>query len=421
MENFLQDKKGTEKEPPVDKPEQLAAPQQAPDKPKDDGPTILTIYKSHGVTLKRDADKLTAKLKANGQEVALGQPFENTKEGLAAADALLKKLEEEKKADLTKRYGVSFSTEGEDVEKQVLSINPDQSFERGEMVKARAPKLSELYGIEAALAGAQPSHVALDGKAVKFYFLKDKYVKRDDDSTKANMVKTDKDGRPAVYIWPNATDGMPLTEKDYKLPADFEEYTVQSLLTHELGHNSIYRLGWETEKTLVEACKRLGWAPYDDPDTKETVWLIQGKKNDYYKLDETWIATNQQGKPIDKDGKVVASADDALKVEASEVRKLALYAPPTDYFDNAVEVAAEAFMMLRSSKGRREQLLTRSPVIYDYIKGKDQEDIDLTHGKNPGGDSKKIRVPDGTIVDNTQANQKMIKDFEDEVAQRQKK
>ncbi len=422
MEYFLRDPKQEGETPTqaeVQKPEHQEVgekPKTQPAADKNDGPSILSIYKTHGITLTRDGDKFVAKLKVNGQEVALTQPVENTKEGIASVDAQLKKLEDEKKADLTKQYGVQFAAEGEDVEKQVLKVNPDQSFARGEMVKARAPKLTELYGIEATLGNAQPSTKALDGTAVKFYFLKDKYVKRDDESTKANFVKTDKDGRPAVYVWLGATDGMLLTEKDSKISAGStsEEYTIQSLLTHELGHNTIYRLGWETEKTLVEACKRLGWAPYDDQDSKETIWLIQGKKNDYYKYSEgeTWIATNAQGKPVDKDGKVVKTDDEALQLSAEDVRKRALYPPPTDYFDNAVEVAAEALMMLRVSKERRELLLSRSPVIYEYIKGKDQEDLDLTYGKSAVGESKMIRIPDGTIVANTPENQKMIKDFE---------
>lgn len=437
MENFLRNPKAESEGAAKTTPEQAVRPEQqdraerpsstqpSPEKGTKDSLTISSIYRAHGILMTRDGDKLVPKLKVNGQEVTLGQPFENTKEGLAAADAHLKNLEEQKKADLTKRYGVQFSIEGEDVEKQVLKLNPDQTFERGEMVKARAPSLSELYGVEATLANAQPSHTANDGTAVKFYFLKDKYVKRDDDSTKANFVKTDKDGKPAVYVWPRATDGMPLTEKDLKVQPDsiVEEYSVQSLLTHELGHNTIYRLGWETEKTLVEACKQLGWAPYDDRDSKETIWLIQGKKNDFYKLfdGETWIATNAQGKPVDKDGKVVASEDDAHKLPAEEVRQLALYPPPTDYFDNAVEVAAEALMMLRSSQVRRNLLLSRSPVIYEYIKGKDQEDMDLTHGKTGSGESKMIRIPDGTVVANTAEHRKTIKDFEDAVTSAKKK
>lgn len=427
MENFLRDTKAATQDPkdpeqPI-QVEQLEKGERQPSTKPENGqkadPTISSIYRAHGILMAREGDKLVAKLKVNGQEVTLGPPVENTREGLAQADAHLKQLEEQKKVELTKRYGVQFSTEGEDVEKQVLKLNPDQSFDRGEMIKARNPSLSELYGIETTLTNAQPSHTAADGTAVKFYFLKDKYVKRDDDSTKANFVKTDKDGRPAVYIWPRATDAMPLTEKDLKVQPDslVEEYSVQSLLTHELGHNTIYRLGWETEKTLIEACKQLGWAPYDDQDSKETIWLIQGKKNDFYKLleGETWIATNSQGKPVDKNGKVVQSEDDALKLEAEEVRKLALYPPPTDYFDNAVEVAAEALMMLRSSQVRRQLLLARSPVIYEYIKGKDQEDIDLAQGKTASGDSKMIRIPDGTVVANTPENRKSIKDFEDSI------
>lgn len=419
MEKSLRDKN----EPADQKPEGAAAQTHLADGARNETPTRLSIYKTYGIRCQDEGSQVRVRIHENGENTALGKPFDDSPAGLKAADAFLRAFSDKKKTELTARYGVSFSTEGEDVEKQVLAVHPDQTLERGNMLKSRAPTIPELYGIEAALRQAAPSQQAKDGKVVKFYFLKDPYVKDGEGAAKANFVNKDKDGRPAVYVWPKSTDRMPVTEKDNKGPKNFDYSTIQSTLTHELAHNTTYRLGWDNDKTLAEACKKLGWDPYDDPKTKETIWLIRGKKGEHYNsLDgDFWVATDSKGKPVDRDGKVVLAEDKALKVTTDQVRDLALYAPPTPYCANAVELAADSFMMFRVSKEKRAALLTRSPVIYDYIKGKDQEDIDISYGKDAGGHSKMIRIPTGLLERNTEENRQLIQDFEQETIAKNKK
>ncbi len=369
----------------------------------------------HGVDLSWQGEQLLFHIRVNGEDKKLMQT-DRTPQGLAQADRQLDLLVASKLKEIESKFKVTFSQEGEDIEKQVVKENPDGSLDRGAMIAARAPRLDELYGIEAALAHAAPSHLTKDGKeAVKFYFLQEKFVKGDNGTTLANYVNKDKNGKPAVYFWPGSADGRMITEADLKKWGAPEEFSIESLLTHELAHNSQYRLDWDQSANLERFSNAIGWAPYEDPATHETIWLIKGKQGDYFKYDKAgddWLRCNQQGKLLDGAGKPATAEKDAQHLSTAAVRDEALVRPPTEYFDNAVEMDAEGMRMFRVNSAQRQQLLETSPVLYRFIKEQDQADINLNFGTNEKGQPHKIRLPDGSLSQNVANNSKIVADFE---------
>lgn len=77
----------------------------------------------------------------------------------------LEELTHEKISDLNSKYHVSFSLDGENaVRPWVQSKNNPDKLVPGAMLHARAPRLSELMGIEAALQASEPSQF-IDAKS----------------------------------------------------------------------------------------------------------------------------------------------------------------------------------------------------------------------------------------------------------------
>lgn len=375
----------------------------------------------YGVLATPEHDQLRFHIQVDGKDQTL---FVLDAKDEAARDAAaleankrLREITQAKQEELEAKYHVAFSRQNEDVEKQITKVNVDNTFERSDaMIHARTPRLDEIYGIEAALKHSAPSYVSKDGKQpVKFYFLEDQLVKGDKSSTLANYVNKDKDSRPAVYFWPNSSSSRPITEEDLKKNGLPEEYSIESLLTHELGHSSQYRLGWDNSEKLEKLSNDMGWAPYEDPNTHETVWLIKGNGDDRYKLaadGEQWLRTNKAGDLVDKAGNPVKEEKDAEHLSPSDVRKKALIPPPSDYFDNACEMAAEGFMMFRTSAERRKHLMETSPEFYTFIKAQDQADINVAFGTKADGNPEMIRNKDGNLVENNGSNRQAVTDFE---------
>jgi hypothetical protein len=283
----------------------------------------------------------------------------------------------DKQKELTDKYKVQFSKDNEDADKQWV-IKADGTLDRGDMIKSRKPTLNELRGIEAALEKAHPSELSKDGKtAVKFYFLQDTYIKGDTGETIATYRNKDLHGNPAVFVLPHATDGRPITEADR--PAE-GEYSIESLLVHELAHNTEYSLNWDEEKTLIAISEKLGWAPYEDAKTHETIWLIKAKDNQFFKYvpaEDQWIRCNSSGGMVDKNGMPVDDQKKAQLVSTTFVRDNAVVRPVTDYFDNVTEMFAEGMMFYRLGGKRREQLEKESPTLFAFVKEQDEAERKL--------------------------------------------
>ncbi len=383
------------------------------------------FQKKQGVTVETKDGKYVYVLKLQGQDKELLTTDASTK-GLEKAEAELARLRREKIAELEKTFKVNFSADGEDILKQWVQKD-DCSWERGGMIKARSPNLAELSGIEAALYKAQPSQLTKDGsQGVKFYFLTAHYYKHD--VALAYHVQQDKNNRPAVYFEPGANEGKPITEKDADKMGKHHLYSIEAVTHHELMHNAQQNLDWNTPKEKEKWARKLGWLPYEDPNTHETKWIFTGKKDDLYRRDQDhckdafkWCACGNHGGLENDKGGNVAKVKDAKQYTLDQVRDLAQVKPSTRYFVNPLEMFAEGGMKYRINEKRREELLTDSPRLYDAVKEHDQQEVNSRYGKDKSGAPNYIRSASGVLVKNTAETRAEVQAFEDKIRKAEKK
>lgn len=333
---------------------------------------------------------------------------DNSREGLSRAEKQIEQLTAAKELQLKADYKLRFSKEQEEVVGQV-AIAPDGSVTHGKMIYARAPYLSELYSIEGLMERATPSQLTKDGKeGVKFYFLKDSLY-QDDHGAVATYRHSDKEDKPAIYVAP-AGIGATLvkTGENFAWQGGVDGHMV----LHEFSHNSQFRLGIDEEKRLIQFSQRCGFDAFLKPGTDETIWALRSKDGKLYRHDNDlggWQQIDKSGNPVktkDSSNDKGEVLDDIEMAAKAEVR------PPTFYFDNPVEMAAEGMAMLKESASSRKELLVKTPIFYQFMKEKDQEDIDLAYGLDKTGKAKIIRRPDGKLTTNDEVARKLILDFE---------
>lgn len=330
---------------------------------------------------------------------------DNSREALATAEKQIEQLSKAKEQQLNTDFKLRFSQENEEVVGQ-LAIAPDGKISHGKMIYARAPFLSELYSIEGVMERATPSQLSKDGKeGVKFYFLKDSLY-QDDRGATATYIKSDKQDKPAIYV---GKDGIGTTLVKKGEQFEWQGGLDAHMVLHEFSHNSQLRLGLAEEKRLIQFSNGCGFAPFERPGTNETIWALRSKDGTLYRYDKE-IGGWQQ---IDDKGNLVKSAENKTEVlDDIDMAKLAEVRPPTFYFDNPLEMAAEGMAMLKEGASSRKELLIKTPVFYKFIKEQDQIDINLAFGLDTNGKAKLIRQPDGKLTANDEAAQKIILEFE---------
>lgn len=383
---------------------------------------------SNGIDFDYKNNKFHFKLKA-GREIALFVT-DGSAAGLKDAETELSKLILKKIAELESTFKVSFSADNEVVEKQWVK-NDKGEWERGAEVKARLPRLDELYGIEAALYRAQPSHKAKDNPArgIKFYFLLDDLTKGE---RPLATYRSNRDGGPAIHYYPNSTKGRVVLERDAQFdPTRAMGHTyasIEALTMHEISHNHQYVIDWWTviEKDVAD---ELGFVSTGEG------WAIKAKGKDksgnrylYRKNDKTdkWAR-------CDTTGKLIAGEPE---LSSAEMRQNALNRPMTYYFPSPSETYAEGVMVLRLGGVYRGSLLAENPALYGVAKRLDQKEIDQIYGMNTyldwesGQDqwgrqvwyqvqkerSSYIRGADGYLVKNTDANRQAVAQYEQKVS-----
>lgn len=298
--------------------------------------------------------------------------------------------------ELETKYGVHFARPGEPKPRQL----DGEGNAKGKELDIRDPNMRELKGVEAALSKASPSHKGADGKPLTFYFLKDKSFSPGSDGAAA--YHPDVNGRPAVVVDPGSTDKAPITEKDRKDPghADHNNHrSIESLIIHELGHNSEEKV-FKNPSEQADFYRKMGWDTIPGQKPGPGNWMLKGKDGRGYAPP----ADGGIGKweRINRDGRVTA------KVDRERVERLAKEKPATDYFEGPHEMLAEAATMLRLGDGHRSHLMENNPNLYNLIKGFDQREIDQSFGKG-----KFIRSYEGQLVPNNDANLKALRDQEE--------
>lgn len=384
---------------------------------------IADFQEKSAVEVVRNGKNYDYRLSVNGVDRVLFST-EGSAKGLDAAEKQLAKLVQDKQNELTKTFKVDFSKAGDDVCKQWIQ-KPDCSWEQGPMVKARAPLLVELYGIEAALYRADPSHLNKAGtQGLKFHFLEDNYYK--DQPVLAYYIYADKDKRPSVYFEPGANNRKPATEADADRLVRHQLFSIEALTLHEINHHHQANMGWYDAKTEEARGKEIGWLPFQDTKTNERKYMLIGKNGEFYrrgkdhcKDTEVWVACNNKGEPLDANGKPAASFKAAKQFTGTEIAARAQVKPLTYYFPNPKEMFAEGLMLFRLNSSRRANLLAESPQLYEAVKKQDEEESKTYYGVKADGSPKYIRGVEGGLVENNEKNRKAVLELE-EKARKQK-
>ena len=369
------------------------------------------------VTVTRKGEKFEYSISYDGKDKILATTDATTK-GLEEADKKLTEQVLEKMKELEKTFSVTFSKAGDDVVKQWIE-KADCSWERGEMIKARNPNMIEIHGIQAALYRCQPSDITVNKTGVKFHFLETNYYK--DQPVLAYFTSADKDGNPSVFFEPGANKSKPATERDSARFKRDHLMSVEALTTHELSHNHQAKTGWYTPAEKEKLAKSIGWVPIIDKNGA-TDYIMKGKSGEFFRYgkdhckdSKVWVKCDSNGDPLDDKGEKAGSFKAAKQLKRTDVSENALVKPLTYYFPSPLEMYAEGLMMYRLGGKDREQLLKESPALHEAAKKGDQVEIDARYGSDSGGAARYIRNADGMLKENTEAERKLVKEFEEKI------
>jgi hypothetical protein len=373
----------------------------------------------HHVDVAAADGQLNYSLRADGRREFLFQTSADTA-GLSEAERLLSRRAQDMETQMSKRYGVTFSTPGEEVEPQRGYVYSKPS---DHMVKARSPELYELIGIDAALARSEPSNRDESGKPLKIYFLAEQPV------LDVNAIATfqyDRKDYPSIYVWPFAGGVRYSTEKD--LPAEqqkmsfsdrLREETIEGTVTHELGHFQFAKLGYNTEHTSLvndvplsqsgeQLAKMMGWTKNQNTNVVDVDWLVNGKSISPDGKQASYLPYVSGGNYTFTRWRPTGGEENSLgahvpggqgeRFNLDEMRENALVTPPTWYFLTPQEEYAESVKLFRLGDDARQSLLKTSSPIYDIIKSNDQVEINLARGTNSDGTPKFMRDWKGQVV-----------------------
>lgn len=346
-----------------------------------------------------------------------------TPQGLEEAHKKIEQLRQQKMAELTKTYGAKFSKDGETAGKQIVYDQKSGNWIYGtDDVKCRSPKLHELLGIEAALKVSQPS-----ARGVKFYVMTTQIYKNLTEMGEYHAVptggsdKSAKPGDPAIFLNGSITMNYPSTEAAAKnwFNKDRHGDSIESTITHELGHHSQNRMDWgiSNKKAAVtfgmEMAGQMGWVTKHPPDRETNLWFLTDKNGNTWKHEHVagneWVRMKPNGAPLDKNGNVCPYAN-VDRVTNDQMVEMAKVRPFTAYNDTPREMFAEGMTAFRD--GQRALLWQNNRDLYKVMKAADQREINKAYP--PGKDKKPthIRAVDGTIVANTAAAQAEIQQLE---------
>lgn len=300
----------------------------------------------------------------------------------------LKQWQEKKIKEIEGKFNLEISRDGQ-------KLNP-----YGKEVNLRTPRLDELLALEQGLRDSQPSTIKINGQAIKVQFA------------------IEPTGTADAYFQPprEGAQGSILFE-----PKSRSFDGLKGTILHEWAHIGQHNLEKSDPAALEKAYTDLGYR-------KSTVkgpfgldqWQLKGKDGFYYSQGAgegsfgEWTRVDEQGRALNRDGKLAESRKYWVTYSNDTMRVMAEITPPSNYFKNPEETAAESTRFFRNNAKSRGELYQLDPRSYAAIKELDQREIDLDprYGKNPDGSSKFIRLPDARIVPNNESNSKIVNDFE---------
>lgn len=286
-----------------------------------------------------------------------------------------------------------------------FQISRDGQTERlqGKDAALRSPRIDELLALEQAAVRSQPSARAANGKPIRIEF--------------PVTATTPYD----AYVAGRASNADQERIVFEPMSRSFKGFKDTAL--HEFAHIGQHNMRERDAASLDRAYAAMGYRQVRT-EGGSTQWQLKGKDGHYYTEHPTssgtqWIRVDEKGRPMKADGKPASGFADqnAVTVTSTEMQKRAVVKPASWYFTNPAENHAEGLWLLRGGVQDRERLYRTSPDLYRIIKEYDQKEIDADprYGKNSDGTSKFIRLPDGTIGPNNEANRAGVAQFEAQI------
>lgn len=368
----------------------------------DKAQTILDTAQRYGVQIRSDNLSYTYVAIVNGTEQVMAQSTA-TPQGLEKARQQMDAYIESKKAELSQKYDVSFVPAGQ----KYANVN------------TREPSVTELMVLETALDKSRASITREDPSILKGATRVIDLVRRT-----GIAVGTGEFDNPAIYqsairddLQIRFVDGtingnvagqqgvedvygnraITITPHRYPTIVDAQanndgqtRMTLEGTMLHEIAHNAQGNYQYDGDKVA----EQMGWQKTGKG------WAMRTKDGALYMRNDDgsgrpWQKVNDQGEPI--------GADDA-RIAGNEMARRALVQPVSDYFDNPTEMFAEAQRAYRQGGYWTEKLYRDHRDLYTIAKSFDDYELRDQYGVDQQGNSKFIRVADGTIVENTPEN-----------------
>lgn len=313
--------------------------------------------------------------------------LETSSDNPREVEAKLKEWRDTKIKELEQKHGIELSRDGQ-------KDNP-----RGKEVDLRAPRINELVALEAGLNLSYPSTGQRQGKPILVQFAVQPT------STADAYVNARLDGQTRVLFEPMTRDFNGLRET----------------ILHEWAHVGERNMRDRNPAAVDKFFADMGYRKVQT-EAGADQWQLRDKNGNYWTLGSgedaygTWTRVDEKGRPLKADGTLASDWKDpaAATRGTSEMRDNAAITPTTRYFPNPKEMGAEATRYFRNGEAGRSELYVNDPALYRAAKEFDQKELDADprYGVNPDGSSKFIRLPDGNIVLNNEANRKIVSDYE---------
>lgn len=357
----------------------------------DKAPTIDSLNEKYGVkydVVQQPDGTTVRKYYVEGENGAKLPVLDSTSDDPKEVERQLKEWQDAKMKELEQKYNVQFSRDGQ-------KDNP-----LGKEVNLRSPRINELLALEEGLRKSEPSTTTPNGKPILVQFAVEPT------SSASAYVYPRPDGQQRILFEP--------------IPREFG--SLKGTILHEWAHNAEHNMEARDKAALDKWYEELGYRKVTVDGRDQ--WQFRDKDGNYWAQHPdqpwhgTWTRVDDQGRPLKPDGTLASGWDDpnVAKQSTQQMRDNAAVKPGSDkdYFNKPWEGGAESLRWYRSSPEHRARLYTVDPANYEATKKFDQAELDSDprYGKNPDGTSKFIRMPDGSVAENTAENRKAVADFE---------
>ena len=363
---------------------------------------------SHGVTTFGEKGTYHYRMLLAGKDVEVTSS-KPTRAGMNQARDQMTEMVDRHKMALAGTFGISFANGGEPIQ--------IQSGRMPEDLIAREPRLQELRVLDEVLQKSLPGQFAVDGKTgIKFNFLRN----QDGERSWAGLYE-ERDNAPNVFINNDNGQRKPMTERDRDtMPHDngMRRASVEVTLTHEIAHNSDFKVRIADEEFERDIREKLGWHRFGENSSYEPDnHVLKDKEGNWWRMqpNKDWVLSNLNGEPVTASGAAAAPAEQ-VRVSNDEMMHKSAVRPISDYFDKPMEMMMEGFARFRIGGEERGNLLRKSPVLYEQVKRQDDRELAMHYGQNAAGQPLMVRLPDGRLAERNATSETQVADFEKEEA-----